>query len=638
MANNISNMLNNRLRLTGMASGLDTESMIQKLMAAERVRVDKVKQQRDVIEWKKDNYREISNLLRSFQDEFFNITKPATNMRSLSSFNVYNATSSSPTVATAKGDAGIIANEHSLEVTQLATASSAKSSGVITKGIVGNVVGNFDITAATNKIVVNYNGVTKEISIPNGTYNNAAEVLGNGSDGKLVQQIQQAFGGKVTVADVGGSLQFSTAQSSDTLTITNQDSSNDILASLGLQSGVSNKMSLSDTMEKFSNKLIAGGLTFDADGKFKLTINNVDIEGSKTDSLSSFISKVNNSTAGVTMSYSAFNDTFTIINKETGAGSITINDNSSNFFAGIKIDAATDITAGTDAAFKIDGVAGTRKTNTVSADGVTYSLLALGTTNIKLSQNTDEIFNKIKAFVEKYNEVIGKITNETNEKYDRKYTPLTDEQKEAMNETDIKNWEERAKTGLLRSDGLLNSISSSMRLALSDTIKDVSGTMASIGITTGGYYEKGKLIIDESKLRAAIQNNPDQVTSIFTKESSISYNETINGTGSRTDRYKENGIAYRLFDILQDNIRTIRDKGGKKGMLLEKAGIAGDITEFKNLLSEEINSKNTLIDTLNDKLYAKENAYYQKFAALEKAMSQMNSQSSWLSQQLGGGQ
>ncbi|MEA4848693.1 MAG: flagellar filament capping protein FliD, partial [Clostridiaceae bacterium] len=82
---------------------------------------------------------------------------------------------------------------------------------------------------------------------------------------------------------------------------------------------------------------------------------------------------------------------------------------------------------------------------------------------------------------------------------------------------------------------------------------------------------------------------------------------------------------------------TTRSSEGQKGILLEKAGVIGDITENSSLISKEIELKDTLINTLLDKLTDKENQYYAKFTAMETALNQMNNQIAWLSQQLGTG-
>jgi len=203
-----------------------------------------------------------------------------------------------------------------------------------------------------------------------------------------------------------------------------------------------------------------------------------------------------------------------------------------------------------------------------------------------------------------------------------------------MKDTDIKNWEDKAKSGLLYGDSIIGDTVNRMRRAVSDAINGISGTLASIGISTGDYRENGKLIIDETKLRNAISNSPDKVKDIFSKESSIAYSPDLNATDKQT-RYDNNGIISRLYDIIQDDIRTTRDRNNQKGTLLAKAGMIGDFSEFDNTLSTQLDEQDNAINTLIDKLNAKEEQYYQKFSAMETALNNMNSQSAWLSSQLG---
>ncbi|MPN55629.1 hypothetical protein SDC9_203313 [bioreactor metagenome] len=106
-------------------------------------------------------------------------------------------------------------------------------------------------------------------------------------------------------------------------------------------------------------------------------------------------------------------------------------------------------------------------------------------------------------------------------------------------------------------------------------------------------------------------------------------------TDDRKVRYNEEGIFNRLSDILEDNISTYRDSNGKKGTLLEIAGIKGDFTEFKNTLTDQIEDKKTRINEMLERITDKEERYYKQFAQLETAMNNMNSQSSWLASQLG---
>jgi len=542
VVNNISNMINTQLRFTGMASGLDTDYIIQQMMSIERLKVDRVKQDKQILEWKRDDYRSITNLLRGFMDEFFDILKPATNMRSSSTYYAYKVKSSNENIATAVTKGQVAMLEHTIEVTRLAEKAKMEA-----------------------------------------------------EKGK--------FGG------VGLSLNSTIADIADVYDI---------------------------------------DLTYDSSlgkNKLSLKVNGETIEITEDKKFSDLISAINNSDAGVKISYSSFLDQFFMESKDTGAvAEIDVTDDeetiTADFFSALGFDVSQVVT-GQDAEFVLDGQEATRNSNIFTIDGVTYTLTGTGEATITLTQDTDAIFNRIKNFIDKYNELIEKISGKVNEerpksggRYGSYYLPLTEDQKKAMTEDEIKKWEEQAKKGLLRNDSLLSNIVQRMRSVMGDVTE--AGGLFSIGISTGNWREGAKLFIDEDKLRKAIEDNPDRVMEIFAKSSEISYSPD-NTKELRDQRYKESGVIERLFDVLQDNIRTSRDKDGKKGFLLEKAGIVGDITEFKNTLVEQINDKELLIEDMTIKLYEKEESLYIKFAALEAALSRMNSQSAWLAQSFGGG-
>jgi flagellar hook-associated protein 2 len=546
----ITDALNSRLRITGMSSGLDIDSMVKQLMKIESAKVDKAKQKRQKIEWQQEAYRDLSNSLRSFRDTFLDILSPK-NMRSAANYQKYTTSySDTNNTVTATGGAGVTNLTHSIAVTQVATAAIGTSSGTVS-------------------------------SDPN------------------------------------------------------------------------NKIGLYATIGDISSKLQAGSITFipdpaDTTGTNQIIsfkINGTDIKVNKTDTLSALISKVNSSDAGVTLSYSSFLDKFTITSKQTGAGTINLDSNGSNFFEGIKLTNA-EVTSGQDSAFILDGQSGTNSANSFVVDGVNYNLRNVSPsttvggvttytpTTVTLTQDTDAIYKSIKDFVDKYNDLMSNLNTKYTEKVNRNYQPLTDDQKSAMKDTEIKNWEDKAKSGLLHGDSIIGSSVDRMRRAVSDSIAGISGTLASIGISTGDYRENGKLIIDETKLRNAISNSPDKVKDIFSKESSIAYSPNSNATDKKI-RYDNNGVLNRLYDIIQDDIRTTRDSNNHKGALLVKAGMIGDVSEFDNTLSKHLNEQDNAINTLIDRLSAKEEQYYKKFSAMETALNNMNSQSAWLSSQSG---
>jgi flagellar hook-associated protein 2 len=174
-----------------------------------------------------------------------------------------------------------------------------------------------------------------------------------------------------------------------------------------------------------------------------------------------------------------------------------------------------------------------------------------------------------------------------------------------------------------------------MRMALIEPVEGVSINLSSIGITSRSYQDNGKLHIDEDKLRQAIINRPDEVKDLFKQQSQTipSYTRNLKAD-ERNVRYKEQGLFWRLSDIIEDNISILRDDNGRKGILLEKAGMEGDTSEFNSSLSKDISSFDERISELYSKLLAKEEGYYRQFAELEKYMNQMNAQMDWLFSQL----
>lgn len=633
----------NKFRLSGLASGLDTDQMVKDLMSVEKIPLNKLYQKKQLAEWKRDDYRSVTNLLRGLKDEFFNITKSASNMLSESSFKKFTGTSSDSTIVSVSGNASSTMVSHTISVFNLASAARAESGSGVTDALRGNVVSDYNLSG--KKLQITLDGVTREITLDNYTFTSgtpaSSDIVSKASTG-LQALVDKAFGaGKIVVSYDGNTqkLKFDTTGGASKLTLNGGDALN----GLGFAAGASNRLDVSQSLETLQTKF-ATDLTFNADGKLKFKINSTEFTFDKSTSLASMMNTINSSSdVNVNIKYDESTDKFVITAKQMGAGDNIIIDAASqegSFFgaggaSGIGTGSATT-SQGADATVKIDDQLIKRSSNSFTVNGINYNLLKAHSNpntqseTVSLSLDTDSIYNNIKGFVDKYNDIISKINTKLDEKYDRDYQPLTDDQKSNMKAEDITKWEEKAKIGLLRNDQLLQDITYSMRRALSDSVSGISSNLASIGITTGAYTEKGKLIIDETKLKAAISNDPEAISELFTKKSDISYSSTLTSE-QRAKRYSEEGLANRLSDIFNDNIRTTDGKGS----LLEKAGIQGDRTEFDSIIYDEINGYNKSISSLLEKLADKENKYYAKFAALEQAISKMNAQSSWLSSQLG---
>lgn len=265
-----------------------------------------------------------------------------------------------------------------------------------------------------------------------------------------------------------------------------------------------------------------------------------------------------------------------------------------------------------DSEIVLDGAALTSNSNEFSVNGLTISLKNVTAEGQSVSLNTttdvDAVYNMVKDFVKKYNEIL----EELNEKHDAKtakgYEPLTDEQKEVMTEDQIEKWETKIKDSLLRRDGTLNGIITAMRSSLFTTTKvdGVAYSLSSFGImTSSDYTEKGKLHIfgdpddetystETNKLKEAIESNPDAVM------------KTLSDAGQA------------LYEALT-----------KK---MERTSLSSALTFYndKKMDSEQTEYKKQ-IKEMEKKLTAMEDRYYKQFTAMEKAMTQMQSQTNALS-------
>jgi len=591
------------IRITGMSSGMDTEKIIKDLMKAERMPLDKLKQKKTSATWSTDLYREVNTKLASFRTML-------NGMRFGADFKEVKAASSNEAAVTATSTNGNVSSvNRTIEVFSLATnAIKTSTATVSSQNLEGTALAaNTAITAGTNdQFNVTLNGVRKTITLTAKSYTQAE------LQSELQSKIDAAFGtNRVNVSLNSSKLSLTPTGTSGHLPQVTMEavSGNNGVTALGFSDKQSFK--LNSNAQLATNKFVVP-LTY---GDFK--VNGQTITVNSTDKLSDVISRVNNSAAGVTMAYDEITDKITFTSKDTGVASqVKLENGTSNFLSAINMDTTTVVT-GQDAHIKIDGVETYRSSNTFTADGVTYTLKQKTTSpvTINTTYDTDAVFNKIKDFVTKYNETIELLNKRVKENKFKSYTPLTDEQKKDMSEDEIKLWEEKAKSGLLKNDITLSSTLRTMRSAIIDPVGSIStnyNSLSKIGIDTVGYdatapNSAGKLVINEEQLRKALSEDPNGVVSLFTNQGGNS--------GS-------NGIAQKLYEQANKGIEE----------LIEKAGGIGTVVNDKTTqLGLQIKDAEDRIERLEKQLVKKEDYYYRMFSAMEQAIQKSNAQSAYLS-------
>lgn len=229
--------------------------------------------------------------------------------------------------------------------------------------------------------------------------------------------------------------------------------------------------------------------------------------------------------------------------------------------------------------------------------------------------NVDDMMTKIKEFVTTYNGLIKDLNDQTKQSKYRDYAPLTDEQKKEMSEDEIKLWEEKAKSGLLRNDSLIRNGLSDMRSLIYQSNPAVEdsryNTLFSIGITTSkNYNDGGTLEIDEDKLRKALEENPDAVEQLLKNSDGVKNDPAHGGADTR-------GYLEKLRESMKTFEINIEKKAGRSTMT------DAQYTIGKNLMDTE-----TRIKTWQDKLKNIEARYWKQFTAMESAINKANQQSS----------
>ncbi|MEI4769612.1 flagellar filament capping protein FliD [Psychrobacillus sp. FJAT-51614] len=235
------------------------------------------------------------------------------------------------------------------------------------------------------------------------------------------------------------------------------------------------------------------------------------------------------------------------------------------------------------------------------------------TINLTASSDINAMVDKVKEFVEKYNELIGGMNTSLKEKKYRDFPPLTDEQRKDMSEKEQELWDEKAKSGLLRSDSIVSVGLSEMRNAIYGRVgieDNIIDTLAEMGVTTSSAYsDGGKLVINEDKLRKALTENPDQVVKTLTRSG-----EKATDTSEDT-----RGIVQRLRDSMKKFTLNIEKKAGKASS-----------TDQQYAIGKSLIDTNSRISNFQRRLEDIESRYWRQFTAMEQAISKANQQSAFL--------
>ncbi len=376
-------------------------------------------------------------------------------------------------------------------------------------------------------------------------------------------------------------------------------------------------------------KLSAMGLTPDADGKYTLTINDVDITVDKDATVANLMSAVNKSDANVTMTYSSLTNSFTVESKEMGgAGKVDIRSSDVTKALGIADDNGTvGFTSGQNSVFEINGQEIYLNDNSYTLDGTTFTFndnMEVGETyTATISKDSTTVKDTVKKFVEDYNQLIEDVygyigTAPAKDSNGDSYDPLTDDERNEMSEDEITKWEEKAKQGVLYNDSTVSSIMSQIRTTLYNSVTLDDGTkfgIYSMGIKTSSEWsEHGKLEIDDDAFDKAFENNQDAIVKLFTDS--------------------ENGVMAKVNKVMDSAVKS-SGKAETRGTLVRKAGKENSSVTTDSTIYKEMKRIQERMSDLQTKYSEKEEYWWKVFTNMESALSDLNSQTSYISSYFG---
>jgi flagellar hook-associated protein 2 len=635
------------VRMTGLISGLDTESMVNELVSAQSEKVDKIKQEKQKVEWKKEIWQGLNTKIYNFYK-----TSLAT-FKTNGSYTSKKATANDETKVSVTASSSATNGTHTVSVTQM--ASSAYLTGANIKGT-GNSYTTYNSNASTTTKFADmkdsdgsdYGVVGQTLTFEDEAGNTVSYTLG-GDSADSVASLSE-LNEKLAADDNFKGLQVSLSNGSLTFTnsssvtdedgnvtgttykiTTDADSSTEVTVGYDKDSDDGNTYStefgakIATTVEasniskstKLTDLGIVAGTTFSLNGQDFV----VD-DSSKISDFTTALTKM-----GVSASFDETQGRFYINSSGTGAANdFTLTSDDANALNILGLDTSNGATKvdATDAIITYNGVQYQGSSNTFSLNGLTITAKAVTDTPVNISVDTDvdSAYQTVKDFVNAYNTLI----EELNTYYDEDttdYEPLTDDERSELSDTQIEQWEAKAKQGLLRRDSTLSSLLSNMRNYLNQgvTITNSDGTttrmsLASLGIVTGDYSENGKLHIlgdeDDSEyssytntLRETLSSNPNAVA------------QTLAGSTSNP------GIGSQMYSYLTKAMKRVE-------------GSSSSLTFYNDVtLDDEIDDYEDQIEEWEDKLADLEDKYYDQFSAMETAMAKLQQQQSALSSLMG---
>ena len=531
------------IRITGLNSGLDTESIISALVSSYNYKTQKYEKAQTKLSWKQDAWK-------SLNTKIYSLYNSVGNLRFTSAYSTKKAT----------------------------VSNSSKVS----------------VTAGGNAV--------------NGLYNVQVESLAT-SDYTTGAELSGKDGAKITKSSTLKDLGYEGAESEWSLTVSGKEKKINISGESTIQNVLDQlkKAGVNASFDEKNGRIFVNSKNAGESNKIEFLTN-----GAPTDSCSpSVTNEAPDDPSNPSTTNAADNawDALGLI----GEGAVQEH--------------------ATDAKIWVNGAEYTGESNvftinglTITATGVTgeYNQNNKDAVTVNVDVDAQSIYDKVKEFISQYNAIMNEMSTLYNAESSKGYEPLTDEEKDAMSDTEVEKWEEKIKSSILRRDDTIYNIMNSMANVMAKGIDvDLDGDkkgdgktyyLSDFGIKTLGYLyapknERYAYHIDGDEDDTNTSGNDDKLMAAITEDP-----EAVIGFMKQLSTELYNTIGSRMKSTSLSSSYTVYND---KEMASEYSDYTSLITKWK------------------DRLEKQEEAYYKKFAAMESALAKINSQTSSLTGLLG---
>lgn len=516
------------ISFSGIGSGIDTESIVSRLIQLEALPIRRLQQQQAQI-------TQQLGVFGAFRGRVSALSSAANSLNSASAYNPSKASSSATDVATITASSGAVAGIYDLKVYQLAQAEKVGSSAQAGVSTALNMSGTFSINGKSISVV-------------------SSDTLTS-----IAQKVNSAGAGvTASIIDGGagrGYLTFASNDAGAKNVIRMSDTSGSVLSALGLSGtslrnpivGGATSYALSSSTAKFKDVLGFGDFS-----PMNVTLNGASISVSAEDTLETLKSKIDGAGLDVTASIVTVTQNGEQVKRLEITGSETNFGSEGDFWLRLGVLKRTnELVASQDAKFQVDGVAMSSSSNTVTSviPNVTVNLLkANGTTpersTLTISRDTEQTKKSIKTFVEAYNAMVDFL--EQNSGFDKS----------------------TFEAGPLFGNAIVDQVESTFNNLLFGNVAGVGGAFANLTQIGIGVDEKGKLTVDDTALDQAIANDPESVGSLLRSVGTTTSNDLVFVSADTKTR----ASSTAGYDVIVTQLAT---KGAFTGSVDQTSNTAG---------------------------------------------------------------